>query len=166
MDFVSTKENQNKSEHVITGKAHSKDKSPASPSRLILRVIVVLISVEIASSAIILVLNPLSLLHALLTNLAILIILFVPAGYFVIGRTEHSSSSVCSELKGIISGPGQLLKNPAGGMVCKKDGREWTDQGAHYGDQQQQIETLMQANQDWQYTFDTIPDVITIHDRN
>jgi putative nucleotidyltransferase with HDIG domain len=167
MDVVTSKGTHSESGHVGINRHESKDSSQASvPVQSILRIVAVVLTAAIFPSTIIWKLNPVSLSYALLLNLLLLIIFMVPAGYFLIQKSLRSESNVYGELKRAMSGYGKVLKNDSGSINRKLSRKFNSDDGAHYRELEISREMLIQAKHDWEYTFDTIPDAITIHDRN
>ena len=167
MGFVTTKETHAGSGHDhINQHLRKAESADYVPVRSIVKIIVTLVTIEMIASIIILTLNPISLFHALLINLLLLIIFMVPAGYFLISKSLRPVSALYRDLKGIVSGHGKVLKNDAGAIVYKNIRKPHADDGVHYKELGISREMLMQEKHDWEYTFDTIPDAITIHDRN
>ncbi len=167
MNFATTKDTHSKSGHAGISQPEIIGKSNlTSPLKFILRIVAAVIAFELAASVITLLLDPASLFHALIINLVILVVMLVPACYWIIGKSQHPSSTMQLRLKGVSSDPGQLLKSSAESVGLKSKTIRKSDDKIHYGELEQSREMLMQAKQDWEFTFDTIPDAITIHDRN
>jgi putative nucleotidyltransferase with HDIG domain/PAS domain S-box-containing protein len=166
MDVVTTKQTHTDTGHAnIIRQEYNDESQPISPVKFIVKLIVVFITAEIIISAITLSLNPASLVHGFLINLMLLVLFTVPSGYFILRKSALPASALYKELKDIISG-GKGEKIDAGIGVCKRAEKPYTDSGSHDSERGNTREMLMQAKYDWEYTFDTIPDAITIHDRN
>jgi len=165
MNYITANFKQSSSASVpdrIPDKVWSGSASTPLGSFVILLLQVVLI--ELIAAGVVLLLEPLSIVNAIIINSALLIVLLIPGIYFIVIKRPNVKLRSYGNAKKMRDYGVDGLD----GTADRTDKIRKAPQSAHSEDvSSKSVDDLMlQANHDWEYTFDSLPDAITIHDKD
>jgi len=159
MNYVTAnvKQPSGTSVHSLTSENAWRD-SAANPFSSVIVLLLQVILAEVIAAGIVLVLEPSSLLDALLINSAVLIVLLVPAIYILKVKGKNVQCKNYGET-------GNIRYNGVNGCDYTSEKTEMLRDGSEGADRAS-CDMMLQAKYDWEHTFNTLPDAITIHDRD
>lgn len=148
MNYVTTNTERSSYGHVynkLSRKARAK--MVVNPVRVFLALVSLAIVTELIFTGIVLLLSPESIVNALLINSVVLIVCVIPALYCLVYRPVNINIREFRKSEEVSFNGIQAFN-------------------FNIEDIKRVDDTIIQHRQDWENTFDALPDAITVHDRN